>query len=335
MSSAALDRLLAALVLAMAGTGLLSLRSGTPADGWVFGLHAVLGGCLAAAVAVKLRRSVPAALRRRSSWRLLGGLAVTVTAAAALAGGFAWVAGGRYLSVAGWSVLTIHAWIGLVLLPIVVLHLLPRRWRLLRPGPSVVPRATSRISRRSVLAAGGLVAVGGALAVAADALDALAGGARRFTGSRSLEPGGIPPTTTFFGEPTPAVDAAGWRVAIAGRVARSGSWTLDELAALGVEDRTVILDCTSGWAIETTWRGISLGAVLEAAGVVAGARRVAIRSVTGWSAVLPLDEATGCLLATDVAGGPLPAGNGAPLRLVAADRRGLDWVKWVERIEVV
>jgi DMSO/TMAO reductase YedYZ molybdopterin-dependent catalytic subunit len=30
----------------------------------------------------------------------------------------------------------------------------------------------------------------------------------------------------------------------------------------------------------------------------------------------------------------LPAGNGAPLRLVAPDRRGLDWVKWVDRIEV-
>jgi len=46
---------------------------------------------------------------------------------------------------------------------------------------------------------------------------------------------------------------------------------------------------------------------------------------------LDLDEA---LLATHVAGESLPAVNGAPLRLVAPRRRGLDWIKWVTLIEV-
>jgi DMSO/TMAO reductase YedYZ molybdopterin-dependent catalytic subunit len=49
---------------------------------------------------------------------------------------------------------------------------------------------------------------------------------------------------------------------------------------------------------------------------------------------LPIDDARACLLATGVAGQRLPAGNGGPLRLVAPDRRGLEWVKWVDRIEV-
>jgi DMSO/TMAO reductase YedYZ molybdopterin-dependent catalytic subunit len=61
---------------------------------------------------------------------------------------------------------------------------------------------------------------------------------------------------------------------------------------------------------------------------------VTVRSATGWAAVLPLEEARRCLLAIGVAGEDLPLGNGAPLRLVVPDRRGLDWVKWVDRIEV-
>jgi DMSO/TMAO reductase YedYZ molybdopterin-dependent catalytic subunit len=48
-----------------------------------------------------------------------------------------------------------------------------------------------------------------------------------------------------------------------------------------------------------------------------------------------LADAPHLLLATHVAGQPLSAGHGAPLRLVAAGRRGFWWVKWVVRIEVV
>ena len=333
MTDARLDRLLAVLVAAMAATGLLSLRVGSAGGAWLFVAHGVIGGCLAAAVALKIGRSLPGAIRRGPSWRLVGGLAVSIVAVAAIGGGFAWVALGRPLQLGTWTVMTLHAWAGLVLLPVLVLHLLPRRWRLLKP----VRRRSSHgpaVSRRSVLAAGGLVAIGGGVALAADVLDRLGPSARRFTGSRELPAGGIPPTTTFFGEPTPATEPATWRVTVAGAVAHPRVWTLDELRGLGEADLTAILDCTSGWWIETGWRGIPLDAVLTAAGAAPSARRVEVRSVTGWSTSVGLDEARRCLLATGVAGVALPAGNGAPLRLVAPDRRGLDWVKWVDRIEV-
>ena len=230
--------------------------------------------------------------------------------------------------------LTLHAWIGLLLVPLVVVHLLPRRWRLLRPGRRTVQHATTRLSRRSVLAGAGLAAIGATAFGLANAADRWRGGERRFTGSRMLPSGGIPPVTTFFGEPTPSIDQGAWIVRLDGLVATPGAWTLTDLRGLGEVDLTAILDCTSGWALETGWRGIPLAAVLAAARPSATAREVAIRSVTGWSTTLPIAEARQCILATGVAGQPLPAGNGAPIRLVVPDRRGLDWVKWVDRIEV-
>jgi DMSO/TMAO reductase YedYZ molybdopterin-dependent catalytic subunit len=149
-----------------------------------------------------------------------------------------------------------------------------------------------------------------------------------------LPEGGIPPPTTFYGEGPPAVDVAAWRLRVAGRVAEALTLDLAGLARLGTTERDELLDCTSGWAMRTTWRGTPLRAVLLAAGADPKAPFVRVQSVTGWNAFLERDELDGALLATHVAGEPLPAANGAPCRLVAPRRRGLDWIKWVDEIEV-
>lgn len=337
MSTAALDRTLAILIVAQLATGLLSLRAGIPATAPLFWLHGLLGGALLVASVVKLRRSVGPALRRRRWPRLaLAGL-LTVLVAAALAGGFAWVASGRILSIGPWTILTLHAWAALALLPIAVLHLLPRRWRLLRPRAASRPTAAARgrsLSRRTVLGIGGVAALGALAWGAANLLDRVQGGLRRFTGSRWLPDGGIPPPTTFYGEPTPPVDPATWRLRVDGRVAAPRSFDLTQLSGLGQVEREAVLDCTSGWAMRTDWRGTPLRAVLRAAEADSAATRVSVYSVTGWMVRLSSDELDDALLATHVAGQPLPQANGAPLRLVAPQRRGLDWVKWVDRIEV-
>jgi len=120
---------------------------------------------------------------------------------------------------------------------------------------------------------------------------------------------------------------------------RTRAWTLGELAALGETELTAVLDCTSGWAIETSWRGVPLAALIDAAGhgrSSASESRTSVRviSATGWAAVLTMTDARRALLATGVAGTSLPVTNGAPCRLVVPDARGLDWVKWVTEIRI-
>jgi hypothetical protein len=329
MGSAALDRLLAVLIVAQVVSGLLTLRAGVPATSPLFWFHGMAGGVLLVAAAEKLRRSVGPAIRRRRWSRLALGALLTLLVAAALSGGFAWVASGRILSIGPWTILTLHVWAGLAVIPIVAAHLVPRRWRLLRPR-----MAAPRVTRRSFLALGGVLALGAVAWGTANLLDRVQGGLRRFTGSRWLPDGGIPPPTTFYGEPTPPVDAAAWRLRVRGRVSTPLTLDLRALAALGEVEREAVLDCTSGWVMRTGWRGTPLRAVLDAAGVEANATRVSVRSVTGWMVRLSPHEIDDALLATHVSDVPLPAANGAPLRLVAPDRRGLDWIKWVTEIEV-
>ena len=329
MSSAALDRLLAILLVAQLASGLLTLRSGVPATAPLFWFHGLLGGALLIAAAEKLRRSVGPAVRRRRWRRLALGAVLTLLVAAALAGGFTWVASGRILSIGPWTILTLHIWAALALIPVVAVHLLPRRFRLLRP-----PARGPRISRRTFLATAGLVALGALAWGTANALDVVTGGRRRFTGSRWLPAGGTPPPTTFYGEGTPEIDLATWRLRVGGRVERPLELDLAGLEQLGMDDRDATLDCTSGWVMTTRWRGTPLPAVLAAAGADAAAPIVVVRSVTGWSVPLERSDLDGALLATHVAGEPLPSANGAPVRLVAPNRRGLDWIKWVGEIEV-
>jgi DMSO/TMAO reductase YedYZ molybdopterin-dependent catalytic subunit len=328
MSTVTLDRLLVGLVAAQLATGLLTLRAGTESSAVLFIAHGLLGGMLLVAAILKVRRSLPRAIRARRWGRIAGSLAVALLVAAALTGGFAWVASGRILSIGPWTVLTLHVWAALALVPVLVLHLLPHRWRVVR-APS-----SGGLSRRAFLATGLLAVAGTAAWLAAGAIEAIQGGARRFTGSRLLPEGGIPPVTTFFGEGTPSIDAASWRIRVRGRVRHELSIDLDELAALGETEMDPVLDCTSGWAMRTTWRGVPVATLLELASPVPAATHVVVRSVTGWSTDLSLAEASDALVATRVAGQPLPAGNGAPARLVVPTRRGLDWVKWVEEIVV-
>jgi len=349
MTSAALDRLLGILVVAVVATGLLTLRAGDTSAALLYAAHGVVAWALAAAVVLKLSRSLPRAVAARRWGRLAVAGAVVSLSLLAIAGGVAWATAGGILSVGGWTLLTLHAYAGLALVPLLAIHLVPRRWRLLWPGrwlrawilrglgasrmPAVAV-AGRPWSRRSILAAGVLGGVGILGWGLARGIDGLRGGERRFTGSRWLAPNGIPPSTTFFGEGVPAIVAAEWRLSVHGRVARPASYTLSELTALARSELVATLDCTSGWALETTWSGIPTAAVLAAAGPELGATRVDVRSVTGWGAGLSIDEADGTLLATHVAGETLPAGNGAPCRLVVPGRRGLDWVKWVTEIEV-
>src|SRR5688500_13195698 len=196
---------------------------------------ALLSSVLLAATALKLRRSLPRAWRARH-WR---DLAIALPLAAATLGalliGFAWVAGGRYIEIGPWTVLGWHGILGWVLLALVAIHLvLRRRWRVL-----AVRSAGRQLSRRSVVVGGLLTFAGLLVWGAAEMLDGLSALPRRFTGSRWLSDGGVPPPTTFFGEGIPPIDPTAWRLRIGGKVDRPLELSLADLRALGVVDQEV------------------------------------------------------------------------------------------------
>ena len=323
-SARTVDWALFAVVLLQAGSGSLSILAGRPEWAWLFWLHGIGGIVLVGLVGLKLWR-VRDRLRARQ-WRrdTVFSVLAAIVVLGAIATGVVWASGWRPW-VGPWTLLTIHALLGLALVPPLLLHLSQRVHR---------PRRVDFADRRTAIQFAVLAGVG-VLAWRVQkwltyALEVPA----RFTGSYQVDSfeGNAFPTTSWVADDPDPVEDATWTLVVDGAVATPlelGTGDLETTA-----EHEAILDCTSGWYSNQRWEGVAVASLLETAQPTAAARWVSFHSVTGYRWSLPIEEAREAMLATHVTAERLSHGHGYPLRLVAPGRRGFQWVKWVERVEV-
>ena len=223
-------------------------------------------------------------------------------------------------------------WHSVLAIPAVGLML----WHVLRRVYSMRPRywADRRTFMRTAAAALGGLALWRIGEAAAPLLD-LAAADRRFTGSYAAGDftGNDFPRVIWLSDNAPALDEAAWRLQVEGHVARPVRFDYEAAQGYGDEIEAT-LDCTGGWHSTQRWRGVRLDRLLDRAGLSDEAASVTVRSATGYERRFSLGEARGYLLATHVSGERLSKGHGFPLRLVAPDKRGYDWVKWVTQVHV-
>jgi DMSO/TMAO reductase YedYZ molybdopterin-dependent catalytic subunit len=320
--------LLILLVLQFA-TGFWGLVSATESERWILWLHG-LGGYAVLLLLWWKGANIWRAFRQ--SWSLslsrLAVLTLLVLLVATLATGMVWTfAGAR--SLGGFSLMTIHALLALGLIGLLAWHTVARR-SVLRAPEARDRRAFLRLSGISV--AGALLWGGAELVKRAWGLP---GESRRFTGSYETGSmtGVFPSVSWLFDDPAP-VELESWRLSVEGAVERPLSLTYEELIRLGSETVRETLDCTGGWYSTQEWAGVPLARLLDLTGVLEQARSVTVESVSGYGRRFSMAEADTYVLATHVAGQALNHGHGFPLRLVAAGRRGFEWVKWVTRVRV-
>ncbi|AXG09607.1 molybdopterin-dependent oxidoreductase [Haloplanus rubicundus] len=320
------DWSLFALVGLAAATGLTSFWVGHPSDAAIFWIHAVAGLSIPPLLVVKFRR-VAGRVRDRRAWDRATPLSILLAAVAvaAAATGVAWAVG-VVVPLGFWTLLNLHILFGLLLVPLLLVHL-RARYRPLR--------RTDVRERRVALQYAGLVVAAGVTSAGLRGLATLFGtpaATRRFTGSRALDSDADLPVTSWVADDPDPVDPTTWTLSVGGLVGRPLELGVDDLNPTA--ERQALLDCTSGWYAERDWRGVRLGDLLDVAGASEDAAWVTVRSVTGYRWSLPLDEARDAVLATHLSGERLDHGHGYPIRLVAPGRRGFQWVKWVEGIEV-
>ena len=321
------NTLLLLFLLAELASGFFGLISGSEDRAVYMDVHRVAGyGILAilvwktAIVMRSLRRPRRFAVRAPSV--LLAGLL-----AATLALGFAWSLAGPFhfwiFSGVSW-----HIYVGAALA-------VPLAWHAVHMARGT--RISFSPNRRLLLraAALGLAGfVGWRLSEGVAAAAELNAANRAFTGSYPAggRAGNAFPTVSWLNDNPAPIDAASWRLRVFGEVERPLTLSAADLG----ESASVVaaLDCTGGWRATRTWRGTALADILDAAGAAESARSVTVRSVTGYYRRFSLDAARRFLLASRVEDEALSHGHGFPLRLVAPERRGFEWVKWVTEIEI-
>jgi len=132
------------------------------------------------------------------------------------------------------------------------------------------------------------------------------------------------------------VDSANYRLRVGGLVRKPMSLTLDQALKLPSDKRIVKLDCVEGWSVRILWEGIRLSALFDSAGVDSGANTVIFHGVDGYTTSLPLSYVRGrdLILAHKMNGAVMPVERGYPFELVAEDKWGYKWIRWVDGFEL-
>ncbi len=130
-----------------------------------------------------------------------------------------------------------------------------------------------------------------------------------------------------------------WRLEVTGAVQKPLKLTYAQLLKLPSIERNVLLICPGFFTNHGRWKGISIAELLKLADADEGITHVSIRGPEGRYAKVEgfsISEITAnqVFLAYQVNGQELPRKHGFPLRTVAEDHYGSEWVKFVHRIEV-
>jgi sulfoxide reductase catalytic subunit YedY len=132
-------------------------------------------------------------------------------------------------------------------------------------------------------------------------------------------------------------DIRAWRLFVDGHVRNPFSLSLEEMQALPHIEKNALLICPGFFANHGRWRGISVSELLRRAGLKKGATHITFRGPESRDEKtdrFPIQEILSdkVFLADQVNGESLPEKHGFPLRLVAEDHYGYEWVKYVYRV---
>jgi DMSO/TMAO reductase YedYZ molybdopterin-dependent catalytic subunit len=132
------------------------------------------------------------------------------------------------------------------------------------------------------------------------------------------------------------VDPAKYTLKITGMVKSKLSLKYAEVTNLAAVRELVTINCVEGWSVTVLWQGVPVKTLLKMAGVFGNPKTVVFRAADGYSTSLPLIEVLqkDMLLAYGANGIMLPAKNGFPFILVAEDKWGYKWARWITGIEL-
>jgi DMSO/TMAO reductase YedYZ molybdopterin-dependent catalytic subunit len=136
---------------------------------------------------------------------------------------------------------------------------------------------------------------------------------------------------------TQRIDKETYRLKVTGLVERELNLSYDQLKELPAYSQLVYMPCVEGWGFYAKWTGFRITDLLNRSGLKFGASYVLFSSADGYSTSLPLDylNQNNILMAYGINDLTLPQDRGFPLQLVAKDKYGYKWAKWITMIEVM
>jgi len=132
------------------------------------------------------------------------------------------------------------------------------------------------------------------------------------------------------------VDVEEYRLVVEGLVENRQEYKYSGLQEKEHIKKLITLNCVTGWSVKALWEGISLTEIFKEVEVKDEANTVIFYSPDGYSTSLPLSfiKENNIILADKVNDVQLPPRQGFPFQLVAEQKYGYKWIRWVNRIEL-
>ncbi len=114
------------------------------------------------------------------------------------------------------------------------------------------------------------------------------------------------------------------------------TYSYDEVLEKTHYEKVVTLNCVEGWSATILWEGIKLSDLFDDVMVQDTANTVIFHCYDGYTTSLPLQDILDkeIMIAYKMNDVVLPAERGYPFQLVAEDKLGYKWAKWIVRIEL-
>jgi DMSO/TMAO reductase YedYZ molybdopterin-dependent catalytic subunit len=127
-----------------------------------------------------------------------------------------------------------------------------------------------------------------------------------------------------------------YRLDVSGLVDTPRTYTYEQVLRHPKYSKVVVLNCVEGWSVKILWEGVLVEDLLAEAGVKPEAVTVIFQAEDGYTTSLPLAYIIdrNILLASTMNGVALPPERGFPFQVVAEDKLGYKWAKWVTKIEL-
>ena len=213
-----------------------------------------------------------------------------------------------------------------------------------RPDLDRYPELKASWDRRqfikSAAAGTAFMALGGALVrIAADDLTRSARAEKRGDGRPRLPPGQrtLEYLRPMGGEPGDG-NVKSFKLRVHGLVKTPLELDYRALLALPQVTREADVHCVTGWSmLGGVWKGVKIATLAEAAGMKGEARHVILEAAHGYTANVPLADATkdNCLVTYRLNGKPFQLQHGAPVRGLIPDLYFWKSAKWITGIRFV
>lgn len=133
------------------------------------------------------------------------------------------------------------------------------------------------------------------------------------------------------------INISTYQLTVTGLTNRTIVYSYDQiLAKYPHYSKVVTLHCVEGWDATILWEGVLVRDILADAGANPRANTVILTAHDGYTTSFPLTYFTqrDIIMAYRMNNITLPVERGYPFQLVAEDKWGYKWIKWIEKIEL-